>query len=104
LRILIQCTEMEFLGISFTKDSSLLLHAIHSHFYWQVLKKTMLFSGFKNPFKKIRETRKLDFVEGTNEGRKPDKNLRLIRREFMPRNLNEKLPLKNSISVHALRF
>jgi hypothetical protein len=46
---------MEFLDISLTKDSSLLLRAIHSSFYWQILKKTILFYGFENPFKKIRE-------------------------------------------------
>jgi hypothetical protein len=45
-------TEMEFLDISLTKDSSLLLHAIHSPFYWRILKNTILFSGFKNPYKK----------------------------------------------------
>jgi hypothetical protein len=44
-------------------NSSLLLHAIHSPFYWWILKKLILFSGFKNPFyKKIRETRKLASV------------------------------------------
>jgi hypothetical protein len=48
-----QCTEMEFLDISLTKDSSLLLHAIH----WQISKKTILFFGFKNPYKKIRKTK-----------------------------------------------
>jgi hypothetical protein len=53
---------MEFLDINFTKDSSLLLHAIHSPFYWRILKKTILFSGLKNPYKKIRETRKLDSI------------------------------------------
>jgi hypothetical protein len=101
------CTKMEFLGISLTKDSSLLLNAIHSHFYWKILKKTMLFSGFKNLSKKIRETRKLEsihelhFVKQKDEGRKQDKNSSLRRCEFMLRNLNEKLPFKNSISVHA---
>ncbi len=44
--------KMEFLDINFTKDSSILLHAIHSPFYWRNLKKTILFSGFKNPNKK----------------------------------------------------
>jgi hypothetical protein len=53
---------MEFLSINSTKDSSLLLPDIHSHFYWKVLKKTMLFSGFKIPFKKICETRRLESV------------------------------------------
>jgi hypothetical protein len=53
--------ETGFLDINLTKDSSLLLHAIHSLFYcyWRILKKTILFSGFKNPYKKIRETRRL---------------------------------------------
>jgi hypothetical protein len=27
--------------------------------YWRILKKTILFSGYKNPYKKIQETRKL---------------------------------------------
>ncbi len=48
---------MEFLDINLTKNSSLLLHAIHNPLYWQILKKPILFSGFKNPYKKIRETR-----------------------------------------------
>jgi hypothetical protein len=38
---------MEFLDINFTKDFSLLLHAIHSLFYWRMLQKTKLCSGFK---------------------------------------------------------
>jgi hypothetical protein len=40
--------EMEFFDINLTKDSSLLFRAIHSPFYWRILKKTILFSGFKN--------------------------------------------------------
>jgi hypothetical protein len=44
--------EIEFLDISLKKDSSLLLRAIHSPFYWRIFKKTILFSGFKNPYKK----------------------------------------------------
>jgi hypothetical protein len=31
-----------------------------SPFYWRILKKTMLFSAFINPYKKIPETRKFD--------------------------------------------
>ncbi len=50
--------EMKFLDIILTKDLSLLLHAIHSPFYWRILKKTILFSGFKQ--QKIRE---LHFLE-----------------------------------------
>jgi hypothetical protein len=44
--VLILDAEMEFLDINLTKDSSLLVHAIHSPFYWR---KTILFSGFKDP-------------------------------------------------------
>jgi len=67
---------MEFLNISLTKDSSLLLHVIHSPFYCRILKKTIRYSGFKNTYKKIPETRELEsiheqhFVERKNEGRK----------------------------------
>ncbi len=43
---------MEFLVINFTKDSSLLLRTIHRPFYWRILQKAMLFSGFKNTHKK----------------------------------------------------
>jgi hypothetical protein len=49
--------EMEFLDINSTKDSSLLLHTIHNSFSWWILKKTIHFSGFKHPYKKIRETK-----------------------------------------------
>ncbi len=42
---------MEFLDMSLTKDSSLLLHAIHSPFYWQILKKAILFSGLQKSLK-----------------------------------------------------
>jgi len=53
---------MEYFDINLTKDfrlSKILLHAIHSFFYWWILKKSILFSGFnflaKNPRNK--ETR-----------------------------------------------
>jgi hypothetical protein len=42
------CPEMEFLDIILTEDSSLLLHAIQSPFYWRILKKTIFFRGLKN--------------------------------------------------------
>jgi hypothetical protein len=45
-----------FLDIYLTKNSSLLLRAIHSPFYCWILKKTILF------FKKICETRKLESI------------------------------------------
>jgi len=28
--------------------------------YWRILQKTIIYSSFKNPYKKIRETRKLE--------------------------------------------
>ncbi len=43
--------EMEFLDINLTKDSSLWLHAMHSPFYWRILKKPILYSGFNDPYK-----------------------------------------------------
>jgi hypothetical protein len=58
------------------------------------LKKIIFFSGFKNPYKKIRETRKLKsfhekhFVGQKIKGGKPNKNFRLKRLNFMPRNLD----------------
>ncbi len=55
---------------------------------WRILTKTILFCGFKNPYKKIRETRKLKFIH-ENEGRKPNKISSLRRLEFIiPTNLD----------------
>jgi hypothetical protein len=90
------------LGHQFNKDSSLWLHAIHSPFYWRILKKTTLFFGFKNT-KKIRETRKLEyihekhFVEQKNEDRKPQ--IRVYAQEPRP-----EMPFKNTISVNGNIF
>jgi hypothetical protein len=50
--------EEEFLDINLTKDSSLLLHAISSPFYWRNLWKTILFSGFKKSLQKNLRTKK----------------------------------------------
>ncbi len=44
--------EMEFLDINVTKDLNLLLHDFYSTFYRQILKKTKLFTGFQDPYKK----------------------------------------------------
>jgi hypothetical protein len=44
--------EMEFLDFNLTKDSSPLLHAIHNPFYWRILKKAIIYSGFKYTYKK----------------------------------------------------
>ncbi len=43
--------EMEFFYINLTKDSTLLLHAIHSPFYWQI-KKTRLYFGLQKYIQK----------------------------------------------------
>ncbi len=70
------------LGHQFNKRLESFSPCFHRPFYWRMLKKTKVFSGFKNPYKKIRETKKTR----KNKDRKPDKNLSLIRLEFMPRN------------------
>ncbi len=48
----------------------------------------ILCSGFKNPYKKIRETW-TSLCRRKNEGRKADENSSLRRLEFMPRNPDE---------------
>jgi hypothetical protein len=85
---------MEFLDNILTKHSSLLLHAIHSLFYWRILKTTIFSYGFKIPHEKIHETRKLEYideyhlVDQKNVGRKPDKTSNMRKLKFMPRNLD----------------
>jgi hypothetical protein len=54
--------KFEFLDVNLSKDSSLLLHAVHSPFYWRILRRTILYSGYKNTFKKSANKRKLEFV------------------------------------------
>ncbi len=61
------CTEMEFLDINLTKNSSLSLYAIHSPLYWRILMKTKFYSCFKHTQNK--KTRVQHFVEGENGGR-----------------------------------
>jgi hypothetical protein len=80
---------MEFLDINFTKDSSLLLHAIHSSFNWRILKKTKLFFGFKNTYKKSVKQKNLSlFMNSILLNRKIKiENLSLKRLEFVPRSL-----------------
>jgi hypothetical protein len=48
----ISCTEMEFLDINLTKDSSLLLHAIHSPFYWRIFRENHTILWFKKSLQK----------------------------------------------------
>jgi hypothetical protein len=57
---------------------------IDRRFYWRILQKNILYSGFKTPYKKIRETKTLDSVHA----QKP----RL------------KLPFTDSISLFPLLF
>jgi hypothetical protein len=45
------CPHLEFLDINLTKDSIFLINAFHSPLYWRVLKKTILYFGFKNIYK-----------------------------------------------------
>jgi hypothetical protein len=54
------CPEMKFLDMKLTKGS--MLHAINSRFYWRILKKTIFYSSFNNPYQKIRETRKFESI------------------------------------------
>ncbi len=53
---------MKFLGITLTKDSSLLLHAIHSLSIGGFLEKPILYAGFKNTDQKIRKTSRLKSI------------------------------------------
>jgi hypothetical protein len=53
---------MEFLDISLTKGSCLLLHALHRPFYRWILKENKLFSGFKNVYKKSAKQEKLESI------------------------------------------
>jgi hypothetical protein len=92
--------EMKFVDTSLTKESSLLLHAIHGPFYWRILKKQYSNLVLKIDINNPRKTRKrksfheLHFVEGRIEGRKfESEKMRVYAQK--PR-LN--MPLKNSIS------
>jgi hypothetical protein len=49
--------EMEFLDISLTKHSCVVLHAIHSSFYWQILQKTIVHVWHFVERKKTRQTK-----------------------------------------------
>ncbi len=78
--------EIEFLDMNWTKDSSLLLHAIYSLFYWEALRGLTLRWFFNSVQKKA--IHEYHFVEQKNERRKPDKNLSLRRIKFLPRFLD----------------
>jgi hypothetical protein len=90
-----ECIERECLDISVTKDSRLLLYAVNSPFYWWILKKVILFTGFKNPHKKSAEQEYLSLFmvsilqNAKKEVRKPHTNSKGLK--FMPRNLDKKM-------------
>ncbi len=67
--------EMKFSDINLTKDSSLFLHATNSPFYWRILKKTILFSGFKYPYEKSTKQDKIKQIVSSHHNRRL-KNLR----------------------------
>ncbi len=88
-----QRSEMEFLDIVLTKESSLMLHAIHSLFYYRILQTTILSHDFKNSHKKSMKQENStifmnigNFVDQKNEGRKPDNNSYLGRPETSTKN------------------
>jgi hypothetical protein len=85
---------MEFLDINLKKMLESFAPCYSQSLLSADLKKPLLVSGFKNPYKKICEPKILksiheqNFVEGKNKGRKPEKTSSLRRLEFMPRNLD----------------
>jgi hypothetical protein len=85
----VTATEMEFLNVNLIKDSSLLLHATHGPFYWQILQKNYTELRFKKPTKQenIGLVTIFPFVEGKNEG--PDNSLSLRRLKFMPKKIRD---------------
>jgi hypothetical protein len=91
---------MEILGKNLTKDSSFLLYAIYSLFYWRILKKTTLYSGFKTPYKKIRETKKREsiyekhFEEQKKRGKKTGRKLEPEKTQVYAQKPRLKLPFK----------
>ncbi len=75
---------MEFLDINLTKVFYSMLLTVPSILV--DFKKTIPFSGFKNPYKKIRETRKLESIHEKHfleQGRKPEPDYVMFRE---PRN------------------
>ncbi len=75
---------------------SFLLHAIHSPFNWRILKKPILLSGFKNPYKKSSKQENSSLFQNIilqNDKMRIEKSGKissLRRLEFMPRNLDYK--------------
>jgi hypothetical protein len=82
----LQTLEMEFLDINLTKDLSLLLYAIYNLFYWRLLKKTVLYTDFKDSHKKSTKQENSSLFMNSilyNEKMRAE-NLSLRRLEFRP--------------------
>ncbi len=90
--------EIEFLDINLTKNSIYLLHAVHSNFCWRIFKKTILFSGFKNPQnKKTRVYSWIAFCRTEKWGWKTRQKLK--KTGVYAQKPRLKMLLKNSISA-----
>ncbi len=96
--------KMKFLDIKLTKDTSILLHAIHSRFYWWILKKTILYSGFNNPVKKIRETGNLESIHEWHSGKMRAENQTKTRVLVYAQKPRLKMLFNNSISRHDTKW
>ncbi len=91
---------MESLDIILTKDSCLLLHAIHGPFYWRILNKPILFSGFKKRYKKYNIHENSSLFINSLYGKMRSENQTKTRIYEDPSLCPEilKMPFKNSIS------
>ncbi len=88
---------MEFMDIHLMKDSSILLHAIHSPFYWRIVKKTILFFGFKNTYKKYAKQENANlFMKGILKNGKIQ-NLESKKTRVYAQKPRLKMLIKNSI-------
>jgi hypothetical protein len=88
---------MEFLDINLTKVFYSMLLTVPSILV--DFKKTILFSGFKNPYKKIHETRKLESI---HEQHFIERNNRVEVSRFYAQKPRLKMQFKNSISGFKL--
>ncbi len=96
---------MEFLDINLTKDSRFLLHA--QTLLLVDLKKTILYSGFKNPYKKnppnmiTRVSSWIAFCSSEKREWKTRQKLESEKTQVYARKPRQKMPFKNSISFLA---
>ncbi len=91
-------TGMEFLDISLTKDLSLLLHAIHSPFYWHNFKE-------KNRYSTL--DLKIQYMHAKKSTKQEVLHESLSMLKFIPRNLDQKGCSRIRIpspEIHQLNF